>query len=351
MSIFKENVRIALLASMMVALLVFIVGANPSYANTDETVTEDQSDTDTETEEGVEETSLLPGDFFYFIKKLQENIMLVLTFDEFKEAELLMAYAAERTMEATVLYEQGELELGNETLQLAIDQLEEALTRYEGTNEEEINEEGTEEEEEVTAEEVVSEDPIRAELELKFASNLLALQTALEKVENPKAKEALAKNVLKAQERLAKKVEKKLAQLEKVNETEEVVSDEENPTEAESDAVPEEQTVATEDSVLQTIPIATVVVPKEDKKASTDAKQKEEMKKQEASKRAEAVKQKAEEKRQEATKRTEEAKLKAEEKRQEAAKRTAEAKDKSGEKKDKNAKDNGEQKGPNKQDK
>ena len=53
-----------------------------------------------------------------------------------------------------------------------------------------------------------TKDTAYAELAEKFASNLLALQAVLEKVENPKAKEALAKNkkLLKKLKRKAKKL-------------------------------------------------------------------------------------------------------------------------------------------------
>lgn len=296
MSIFKE-LRNVVLTPLVVAFLVLVVGVNPSFADTNDAstlveedavveseVTEEESIVTDETEE-VEEPVLLPGDFFYFLKTLQESVQLAFTFDEMKEAELLSALAEERILEATALFEQGDEEKAIETLQLAIDQQNEALSKYEETDSTEVvsdedsttNEEGTEEavpteedgttEEDVAIEDEQEEDSIYTELEIKFSSNLLALQAAFEKVENPKAKEALAKNVLKAQERLVKKIEKKLAKMDKKSneetienettqpvepikegESDATVSEEENPTETATDVVQEQGNVVNEDS-------------------------------------------------------------------------------------------------------
>ncbi|WP_067730188.1 DUF5667 domain-containing protein, partial [Oceanobacillus damuensis] len=198
----------------------------------------DQPDGDEISDQEDEELSLVPGDFFYFVKKLQENVQLAFTFDDVKEAELLTEFVDERIREAEALFAKGEEELAIETLETAIKQQEEAFAAYEQAepveagneemdadkknlenaeseteSDEEKNEENvgdTETEEVVYVEEPQLEDDSaddrRSALEARFSSNLLALQAALEKVGNPQAKESLAKNVAKAQDRLERKV-------------------------------------------------------------------------------------------------------------------------------------------------
>jgi hypothetical protein len=101
--------------------------------STDEIITEELTEEESDVNSEVEEnhSSLLPGDFFYFVKKLMENVQLALTFDEVKEAELLAAFTEERIKEAEALLVQGEEELANEVLQKAIEQQELALVKYE----------------------------------------------------------------------------------------------------------------------------------------------------------------------------------------------------------------------------
>ncbi|WP_019412620.1 DUF5667 domain-containing protein [Paenisporosarcina sp. TG20] len=328
MSIFKEKVRIVLLAPMMVALLVFIVGVNPSFANTDEAT--DQSDSAKEIEEVLEEPVLLPGDFFYFFKTLQENIMLALTFDDLKEVELLIGYTTERTLEAIELLEQGEEELANEVFQLAINQQEEALTAYEesledGTAEESSMEDGITEEinEEEATEEVIeeeNEESKHTELESKFTSNLLALQVALEKVGNPKAKEALAKNVLKDQERLDIKLNEVATEEEEEVEVAETEFDSE-------EVATEEGLITTDDEEVEEVETdeSTETPDTQGSTKSLEGIAIAETKKQEASKKAKEAKEKAPEKAKESK---EQAAEKAEEKRQEAEEKAAEAKGK-----------------------
>ncbi|GAE27211.1 hypothetical protein JCM9140_3339 [Halalkalibacter wakoensis JCM 9140] len=179
---------------------------------------------DEETQE-VKQVSLLPGDFFYFIKKLQENIQLVFTFDQFKEAELLASHVEKRILEAEALFANGEEERAKNILQEALEQQEKAIALYEDTREKEEPIEMVEEEpivisdeeeaklEEINSpnvEETSSEDSER--LHNQISANVRALEAALENVQNPRAKEALAKNIAKAHERLYKKAEKELAQ-------------------------------------------------------------------------------------------------------------------------------------------
>lgn len=186
----------------------------------EELLSENQSDeeTDVNQEDEKDITSLLPGDFFYFTKKLLENVQLALTFNEVKEAELLAGFAEERIKEAEALLAQGEEDLANEILQEAIEQQELALAKYDQVQSSEEEEPATEETTEVFEDDAIQElapaDPVRAALEEKFAANLTALQTALEKVENPKAREALAKIIIKAEKKFEEKINKKLAKVE-----------------------------------------------------------------------------------------------------------------------------------------
>lgn len=123
---------------------------------------------------------------------------MAFTLDEEKEASLLASFAEERIKEALALIAKGEEEAANEVLQKAIEQQESALAKYETTENEEQEETQTDSvDEEPSAETTVEDDgtadSLRAELEEKLSANIIALKAALEKIENPKAKEALQK--------------------------------------------------------------------------------------------------------------------------------------------------------------
>jgi hypothetical protein len=140
--------------------------------------------------------SLLPGDFLYFVKTVVEKIELALTFNDTKQAQLLVAIAQERIHEANALMAEGKAELAAATLKEALVSQEAAVTYTEKM-------EGTEQ----TA--------AKAELSAKVISNVQALVQAMEQVDNPKAKEALAKNVEKSLVRLEKAIEKQVRTKEK----------------------------------------------------------------------------------------------------------------------------------------
>ncbi|PKH10099.1 DUF5667 domain-containing protein [Planomicrobium sp. MB-3u-38] len=199
----------------------------------------------------AEEPALVPGDFFYFLKQLQETVQLAFTFDQAAEAELFAEYAEQRILEAEALMAAGDEELAVQTLEKALALYEEGLDQLVDGDEDEKEEPPADEPdgEELPAEEAeeepvdmgsetdedLTEEDARAALEAKFSSSLLALQAAMEKVTNPQAKESLAKNVAKAMERLDRKVAKELAKLEE--------SDEEAEEPSEEEVVPEEDTV------------------------------------------------------------------------------------------------------------
>lgn len=199
----------------------------------------------------AEEPALVPGDFFYFLKQLQETVQFAFTFDQAAEAELFAEYAEQRILEAEALMAAGDEELAVQTLEKALALYEEGLDQLVDGEEDETEEPPADEPdgEELPAEEAeeepvdmgsetdddLTEEDARAALEAKFSSSLLALQAAMEKVTNPQAKESLAKNVAKAMERLERKVAKELSKLEE--------SDEEAEEPAEEEDIPEEDTV------------------------------------------------------------------------------------------------------------
>lgn len=201
------------------------------------------SDTITvETGEQIEEApALVPGDFFYFVKTFMEKIRLAVTLDDYKEAQLLAEFATERIAEANALIAQGKTEEAAKLLQEAIATQETASevldqTKEEATNDvaqedaEKVTEEATEEdtnettattEDTVEVEESVADEEVVA-VESKIGNNIVALLAAVEKIDNPRAQEALMKNIEKSFAKLSKKIQK----LEEKNGTEDVTTEE-----------------------------------------------------------------------------------------------------------------------------
>ncbi|MDT8858848.1 DUF5667 domain-containing protein [Alkalihalobacillus sp. MEB130] len=229
---FGRNIQNRFIIGALALFVMTILSATPvaaePYVVVEEVVVTEELSVATLVEEGAallldEESatpSLLPGDFFYFLKQIQENVKLAFTFDDMKEAELRTSFVEERIKEATALFIRGEEEAAKEILLAALELQESAFDPYERTTAEDIAVVKGEEEDGETLVEVKVEDVLTSNsgsLELRFSSNLLALQTALNKVQNPQAKEALAKNVVKAQERMEKDVNKQLAKIEKMN--------------------------------------------------------------------------------------------------------------------------------------
>jgi hypothetical protein len=197
-----------------------------------ETTTIDKLEATTTTEaevEGDSEIDLFPGDFFYFFKVILEKLQVTLTFNDQEKAELLADFAGERIAEAEVLMKEGNEELAFEVLQKAvitIQNSEEFIVASEGegnvsSKKEDATEEGnqehhpqsdvtTEEDVEQNEAEVVSEEGVDLEVELegKISQNIIALKNVIEKIQNPKAKAALERNIAKSlvkfEERLAK---------------------------------------------------------------------------------------------------------------------------------------------------
>ncbi|MBB6452532.1 hypothetical protein HNQ94_000977 [Salirhabdus euzebyi] len=175
---------------------------------TDDTIEEVELDNE-------EDPSLIPGDFFYFVKMISENIRLAITIDDYKEAQLLANFAAERIAEANALLKAGETEKAEELLNDAIalqekagEQLpeQEADTSEEGTEGEPAENpiEETTEDLEVVVEEITEEDVVEG----KLLHNVDTLLIVLQKIENPTAQQAIMKNIQKSFEKLDKKLTK-----------------------------------------------------------------------------------------------------------------------------------------------
>jgi hypothetical protein len=168
-------------------------------AQDDATTEEDQTTQDeTATEEeqsSQEETpSLVPGDFFYFVKIMAEKIRLAVTFDDYKEAKLLADYAAERIAESKALLADGKTDEAAELLKEAVatqEQASEQLTDSEAVTEDEATDtDGT--------------------AEVKLLNNVNGLLNALGNVKNETAQLAIMNNLQKS----FKKLDKKLTKLE-----------------------------------------------------------------------------------------------------------------------------------------
>ncbi|MBP1966872.1 DUF5667 domain-containing protein [Paenibacillus aceris] len=260
----KETKRNNLLAkSAILSILIFSVGTGsvlaseittttlPSSTPTSVSVTQNTSVSQAGTtlnESETETPDLLPGDFFYFVKTMYENIRMALTVNDVKEARLLTALAQERLKEANALLAQGKsneaslsLQKSLETQQSAVQKTDQATgisitvkttlaenttqapaTEAEASTQKETattiaaipSSEQTADPEQTETEDVNTpvkevknpEQVLKVKTDLQH--NILALASALEKVGNPKAQLALMKNIEKSFTHLDKKLAK-----------------------------------------------------------------------------------------------------------------------------------------------
>ncbi|MFZ3589583.1 DUF5667 domain-containing protein [Bacillus sp. DJP31] len=249
----------------------------------------------------VADVTLLPGDFFYFLKTFIEKLQVTLTFEDKEKASLLAEFAAERIAEADALLKQDNEELALEVLEKAIltiensDEfmIEEEVNVEEDSTEVTVEETTTENDNETTElteeevivnvdEEVEQEIQVETEHEGKLAQNIIALTLALEKVKNPVAKAALARNIEKSLAKFEKKIAKMQAKTEKVIQKE-TASDEvveiETEVEATTEVVIGLETVTLEDdnkvdtSIEETNQVvAPLIQAKEESKVTTHSK-------------------------------------------------------------------------------
>jgi hypothetical protein len=164
----------------------------------------------------TEKPSVIPGDFFYFVKIAFEKIKLAITFDNAKEAELMAQYASERLAEAAALYDEGKKDEAVKVIETAIDFMEKTEAVIAGdlaTDETKATEATATEEgpsDEIAARETQETDEQNpyAETEKMIRNNVLALSAAMNHVGNEKAQAALQKNIDKTFAKMAKKMAK-----------------------------------------------------------------------------------------------------------------------------------------------
>jgi chemotaxis protein histidine kinase CheA len=201
-------------------VLLTINGLNTIYANEDaSTVTTHIQTTETGVYvEELEVPALIPGDFFYIVKTMVENIQVALTFNDLEKAKLLAEIAQERIKESNALIAKGETELAEKLLQQALLQQEAALDVTENVNDsttESSTDAANNETDTINgANENVAEIGTDAiprldeDLKAKLTQNIEKLLAVMEKIENPKTQEALAKNIGKSFEKLEKRIGK-----------------------------------------------------------------------------------------------------------------------------------------------
>ncbi|MDD9271569.1 DUF5667 domain-containing protein [Paenibacillus sp. GCM10023248] len=216
--------------SAMLSLLVFSVGTSSVFASEMPTPTPSSTPASVSvTENKTETTSLLPGDFFYFVKTMYENIRLALTVNDINEARLLTSYAQERLGEANSLFAKGKTNEASLSLQKSLETQQNAIQKTEQASGLSISETSAPaasatpsvNTETATAATDQTETKIEndSEIEVKHPEkvlkvktdlqhNILALASALEKVGNPKAQSALMKNIEKSFDHLDKKLSK-----------------------------------------------------------------------------------------------------------------------------------------------
>ncbi|MFB7138318.1 DUF5667 domain-containing protein [Gottfriedia sp. NPDC056225] len=203
---------------------------------------ENESASKTDLNHKEEAPALVKGDFFYFVKTTVEKIQLLLTTDKVKEAELLAEFAQERIHEARELIKEGKEDLAKETIKEALGQMENAQGQLEGklptiteptTTEKttaednattkpaeastEVEKQGTEKEdtEKHEKQKLTKEQKEIAKIQHHLNNNLLVLADVLDKVKNPKAKAAIAKNIEKSFNKISERLEKVLKHEEK----------------------------------------------------------------------------------------------------------------------------------------
>ncbi|NNV05098.1 DUF5667 domain-containing protein [Geobacillus sp. C56-T2] len=255
------------LSTSALATTVMLASYSPAFASTDSAASPKGSvATETAASGTLDTPLLLPGDFFYFVKTIMEHIELALTFDDTEKANRIAEFAEERLAEVKALLEQGEIEQAKEALANALKQQEAAWGIYEEAKQaDEQNGERTE----------TDVEALRQQLEKKFSHNIEALQAALERVKNPRAKEVLARNIEKAKQKLETKIEKRLAkQAQRSGEVEETnnktTTDAEEPKHENASPAPE--STETEKLAPVSAPVGDETVILENEQTDTDIK-------------------------------------------------------------------------------
>ncbi|MDQ0227851.1 DUF5667 domain-containing protein [Metabacillus niabensis] len=208
---------------------------------TEEALPEDDAAEETDQDE---EPSLVPGDFFYFVKIMMEKVKLAVIFEDYEEARLLADFAAERIKEANALFADGKTEEAEELLKEAIAIQEKAAENLADsgeivTEEAELTDAKSEE---IVAEEVSTKLTEENVVEIKLAKNIDSLAAALSHVKNPTAQQALMKNIQKSFAKLDKRLAKLEQKAAKFTTEEPVAKQEEETKPAVDDTVEKETT-------------------------------------------------------------------------------------------------------------
>lgn len=185
---------------------------------TEGTAEDEQTETTETTDENEEKPSLVQGDFFYFVKTTAEDIRLAMETNDLDKAKLLAEMAAERIAEAKVLIEEGEEEYTTNTLKKAVEQINQA---------------------DGLSQEVEGSQSEKAEVQVKLGQQVEALARVLDKVKNPKAQAAIAKNLEKSFTKFAEKIEQKqdITIIEDEQSEEAAIGTDVQPTEVETEVV------------------------------------------------------------------------------------------------------------------
>jgi len=189
-----------------------------TYANTNESSDEfdkvelpelsQESDRNTNDENTP---SLVPGDFFYFLKTFVENIQIAFTFDEVEEAKLLASFAEKRIKEAEELFKFGDEDLALETLKEAVELMDDVEKVKEELNKEESDHQLEEKEDTENKQmEADLQNEEISDVDELLSASIIALSKNLEKIDNPNAKDALRKNIEKHKKKLQEKLKKRL---------------------------------------------------------------------------------------------------------------------------------------------
>ncbi|TJY43426.1 hypothetical protein E5161_05950 [Cohnella pontilimi] len=170
-----------ILNGMLSGVLAMGIGTGSAFANGTQTTEPAASPAPVTVSQADAQKLILPGDFFYFLKTFVEKVEIVITTDDVQQAKLLKLITQKRIREADVLFERNEPNLAVVTLHRALD------------DQEQVMEDDQED----------AESSVHQELADHYRSNLEALTFVLEKVKNPQAKAALARNIEKTKAKLA----------------------------------------------------------------------------------------------------------------------------------------------------
>jgi hypothetical protein len=200
--------------STIISLVAFSIGTGSAWADQAESqpaTTVDVAATTSPTEIEKEAPTLIPGEFFYFVKTVYERIQLAFASDNTEEAILLTKFAQERLAESAVLLKAGESEKAKEILQLSLSQQQQAIDTAASV----VDPTTT------TPANTAAVDPAQADkMRISLQHNIVALTAALEKVKNPQAQRSLLKNITKSFAHLEKKLTKLSEKTEEVTASE-----------------------------------------------------------------------------------------------------------------------------------